>query len=124
MKKLSASKSVSKKDTQGKVYKMQDEVSRMEEPLAFYTSRIRAIGNSKGVILNSQLIETAGLNSKADIVIQAREGIISIIQVKETGVNSDLSTWDKQFRAAIKKGAKPERDMFGGLENEFDKKEW
>ena len=51
-------------------------------PKAFITSRLRAIGNSRGVILNSQLIEAAGLNAEADIVIQANEGVITIIQMK------------------------------------------
>jgi antitoxin MazE len=94
------------------------------EPVAFYTSRIRAIGNSKGVILNNRLIETAGLNVEADIMIQANDGVITIIQMKAPGVNTDLSTWDKQFKAAIRKGARPEGDLFEGMANDFDSKEW
>lgn len=93
-------------------------------PKAFITSRLRAIGNSRGVILNSQLIEAAGLNTEADIVIHANEGVITIKQMKAAGINTDLSTWDKQFKAAIKKGAKPESDLFEGMANDFDSKEW
>lgn len=93
-------------------------------PKAFITSRLRAIGNSRGVILNSQLIEAAGLNAEADIVIHANEGVITIKQMKAAGINTDLSTWDKQFKAAIKKGAKPESDLFEGMANDFDSKEW
>ena len=93
-------------------------------PTASVTSRLRAIGNSRGVILNSQLIETAGLNDEADIVIQANDGVITIIQLKGSKVNTDLSTWDKQFKAAIKKGAKPDGDLFEGMANDFDSKEW
>ncbi len=95
-----------------------------EEPMVFYTTRIRAIGNSKGVILNNQLIESAGLKPEADIVIHASEGVITIMQLKEKGVNTDLSSWDKQFKATIKKGVKPETDMFEGMKNDFDSKEW
>jgi antitoxin component of MazEF toxin-antitoxin module len=87
-------------------------------------SRIRSIGNSKGVILNNQLIEAAGLNSEVDIMIHAADGIICIIQFKTSNVNTDLSTWDRQFRTAIKKGAKPEKDLFGNISNDFDLKEW
>jgi len=106
-------------------YKIAIEAIRLNEPEVTYTSKIRAFGNSSGVILNSQLMQTAGLVPDQDILIQARTGIISIIQVKETGVNLDLSSWDKQFKSAIKKtGTRPESDLFGGMENEFDKKEW
>jgi hypothetical protein len=63
-----------------------------------YASKIRAIGNSRGVIY--------------------------IMEAKANDVNTDLATWDKQFKAAIKKGAKPEEDLFEGLSNEFDKKGW
>ncbi len=100
---------------------------KRKEQVAFYTSRIRAIGNSKGVILNNQLIETAGLNVEADVMIQANDGVITIIQMKApevNEVNTDLSTWDKQFKAAIKRGARPEGDLFEGMANDFDSKEW
>jgi antitoxin component of MazEF toxin-antitoxin module len=105
-------------------YKKNTKVSVLEEPLASYTSRIRAIGNSKGVILNNQLMESAGLSQDMDILIVAAEGIITIMQVKDGGVNTDISTWDNQFKNAIKKGAKPERDLFEGMKNNFDEKEW
>ncbi len=96
----------------------------IEEPAVSYISSLRAIGNSKGVILNSLAIEKAKLNPDIDIVIRAAEGVITIVQFKETGINTDLSTWDKQFKASMKKGKKPERDLFEGLKNEFDVKEW
>jgi antitoxin component of MazEF toxin-antitoxin module len=86
-------------------------------------TKIRAIGNSRGVILNSQLIEAAGINSEAEIIIKAAKGVI-VIQAKAPVINTNLSTWDKQFKAAIKKGAKPEKDLFNGAGNEFDLKEW
>jgi antitoxin component of MazEF toxin-antitoxin module len=94
------------------------------KPLVYYASRLRAIGNSQGVILNNQLLETAGLNAEADIMIEANEGVITIKQMKVPGVNTDLSTWDRQFKTAIKKGARPEGDFFKGMANDFDLKEW
>jgi antitoxin component of MazEF toxin-antitoxin module len=105
-------------------YEKSTKVSVLEEPLASYTSRIRAIGNSKGVILNNQLIESAGLSQDTDILIMAAEGVITIMQKKDARVNTDISTWDKQFKNAIKKGAKPEGDLFEGMKNDFDEKEW
>jgi antitoxin component of MazEF toxin-antitoxin module len=106
------------------------EIKRKQRMLGFVRtkvsarSRIRAIGNSKGVILSNQLIKAAGLNAEADIVIQASDGVIYILQVKAPDINTDLSTWDKQFKAAIKRGAKPENDLFEGMTNNFDLKEW
>lgn len=88
-----------------------------------FTSRIRSVGNSKGVILNSTLIKLAGLDTDADIMMEAREGIITIAQAKPK-VNRDLRTWDAQFKRAIETGEKPEGDLFEGLANEFDKTEW
>ena len=87
-------------------------------------SRIRAIGNSKGVILSNELIKKAGLNPEIDILIKAAEGMIAIVQVKTTDVNTNLGTWDRQFKNAIKNGAIPDSDLLKGLSNDFDKNEW
>ena len=87
-------------------------------------SRIRAIGNSKGVIINNQLLKDAGIDSDADIISYADQGKIIIMQAEASEVNTDLSTWDQQFKAAKRNGAKPEGDLFSGLSNEFDTKEW
>jgi hypothetical protein len=65
------------------------------------SGRITASGNSGRLISNDQLAEA-----------------------KASDVNTDLATWDKQFKAAIKNGAKPEKDLFGELSNEFDDGEW
>jgi len=88
------------------------------------TTRIRAIGNSKGVILNNQFISSAGLNPDEEVNIIAKKGMIIITQAKSSVINTDLSTWDSQFKSAIKKGVQPEGDLFEGMVNEFDKKEW
>src|ERR1700744_1112417 len=98
--------------------------SHVNEPAVEYTAKIRAIGNSKGVILNNQLMDFAGLAPDQDIVIRATNGQITIKQAEKYTVNTDLSTWEKQFKAAIKAGNIPEGDMWEGLENEFDKTEW
>jgi antitoxin component of MazEF toxin-antitoxin module len=58
------------------------------------TTRIRAIGNSKGVILNNQFISSAGLNPDEEVNIIAQKGMIIITQAKSSVINTDLSTWD------------------------------
>jgi len=88
------------------------------------TTRIRAIGNSKGVILNNQFISAAGLNPEEEVNIVARKGMIIITQAKSSVINTDLSTWDAQYKSAKKKGAKPEGDLFEGMLNEFNRIEW
>jgi antitoxin component of MazEF toxin-antitoxin module len=119
----------------------QSQSSKVKEPVAAYQtqntnimnplfmahavkSRIRAIGNSKGVILNNQLLKDANINTDADVVAFADEGKIIIMQAKNTDINTDISTWDLQFKAAKKKGFKPKGDLFDGLRNDFDSKEW
>src|SRR5688572_25765937 len=93
-------------------------------PKASVRSRIRSLGNSKGVILGSPIIEASGLNADVDVVIQAVNGMIFILQYNEPGINTDLSTWEKQFKAANKKGSKTPENPFEQIVNDFDLKEW
>jgi len=114
---------------QGQVTHYQNDlsVSKLSDITADYfssSSKIRPIGNSKGVILNNQLIKAAGMSEDADIIIKAGNGVIIIIDVKFSSINEDLSSWDAQFKQAIKQSKKPEKDMFEGTKNEFDKTEW
>jgi antitoxin component of MazEF toxin-antitoxin module len=94
-------------------------------PIYSISSRIRAIGNSKGVILPNRIMEEAGISPEADLVIQVSGGVILIAEAKPPGgANTDLSSWDEQFRKAIKMGKKPEADEWEGLSNRFDEEEW
>src|SRR5688572_11804997 len=78
----------------------------VEDSGASYTSRLRAIGNSQGVIINDRLLEAAGMSSGINVIVKAGKGIIYIIEMK-TPVSTELSAWEKQFKAAHKKGVKP-----------------
>ena len=69
-------------------------------------------------------MDFAGLAADEDIVIRATDGQITIKKAEKYTVNTDLSAWEKQLKAAINAGNIPEGDMFEGLENEFDKTEW
>lgn len=124
-KKQKAKKASAAKGKSPKAAYIQPQVdNRANEAAVEYTAKVRAIGNSKGVILNNQVLDTAGLKADMDILIQAFNGMITIKQAEKPVVNKDLSTWDKQFKAAIKAGAKPEEAIFSEVENEFDKVEW
>ncbi len=89
-----------------------------------YTSKIRAIGNSSGIILNTKIMDAVGLKSDSEIIMHAENGIITIKKADDAEVNTDISSWDRHFKAAIKKGALPENDLFEGIVNDFDKNEW
>lgn len=89
------------------------------------SSKIRQIGNSKGVILPNRIIEEAGISPDADLIIKVEDGVIMIAEAKVEGsVNTDLSSWDKQFKNAIKMGNKPETDLWDNMKNQFDEEEW
>jgi antitoxin component of MazEF toxin-antitoxin module len=89
------------------------------------SSRIRAIGNSKGVILSNRVIKEAGISPEADLIIQVSDGVILIAEAKPAdGINTDISSWDKHYKNAIKKSNKPESDVWEGLQNKFDREEW
>ena len=96
----------------------------MQEYIISYKSRIRAIGNSKGIILSNEAIATSGLRDNANVEIKAGNGFITIMQAPETEIHNDLLTWDKEFKVAIKKYGKSEKDMFSGMSNDFDRNEW
>ena len=100
--------------------KSQDKRKRRE----FVTSRIRSIGNSKGVILNNSLLKAAGIEPEQEIIIHAEEGAIIIAQQVHENVNTDLSTWSDAFKKAKKSGKKPEKDLMEGIANTFDSIEW
>ena len=95
------------------------------EPEVEYAVRtsFRSVGNSKGLIISSKLIEASGISGN-DLIIEAANGVIAIRAVNARDVNSDLSTWDKQFNSALKNGCKVEGDLFEGMKNEFDEEEW
>lgn len=94
-------------------------------PTYSISSKIRPIGNSKGVILPNRVIEEAGISPDADLIIQVADGVILIAEAKShVSVNTDLSSWDEQFKNAIKMGNKPEADVWEGMKNRFDEEEW
>jgi antitoxin MazE len=108
-------------------YKITRPGQGVEEEAVLYSvsSRLRRIGNSRGVILSNRLIEEAGIAPDAELVLRAVEGVIIISEAKKPSrVHTDLAVWEAEFRKIIKKGKKPEGDLFEGMQNSFDKEEW
>ena len=88
-------------------------------------TRIRKIGNSKGILLSNSIINKLGVEENEEVIIKAENGAIIITPAKnKRKINTDLSSWEAHFKAAIKNGDKPETDIFGGMQNKFDKEEW
>lgn len=89
------------------------------------TGRIRKIGNSKGILLSNSVTKELGVSDDAEVIVTTEKGRIIIRPAEnKRKINTDLSTWEAQFKAAIKSSDKPEKDLFEGMENEFDKEEW
>ena len=105
---------------------MSSKTLNTEKPsLANITGKIRSIGNSKGIILSNQILQKAGLSSNVKVSLTVHKGEITISDIKkENVVNTDLNTWEKQFKIAIKKGNKPDKDLFENVKNNFDLHEW
>lgn len=81
------------------------------------STRIRKIGNSKGILLSNSIISELGVEDGAEVIVTAEKGQIIIKPAEnKRKINTHLSTWESQFKAAIKNGDKPEADMFEGME--------
>lgn len=88
-------------------------------------TNLKKIGNSYGVILNKKMLEEAGIPRNSDIIIEAQRDAIIISPVtKRRPLNRDVKTWRKQIKAAIKKGQKPEKSVWGNKLTEQEEKEW
>ncbi len=88
---------------------------------------LRKVGNSIGVLLTKEIIDKlnivdgqeieVSLNDESSIVLKPTQ----LRKKKRPILNLDLSTWEAQFKSAIKKGEIPESDVFEGMANKFDK---
>ena len=88
-------------------------------------THLTKIGNSFGVILNKKILQQAGVTISREITIEVKEGAIIIAPVtKDIPVNLDRSTWDAQFKKAIKSNPNPEKSVWpDDISAEADK-EW
>ena len=81
-------------------------------------TRLRKIGNSKGITLSKTLLEQYQFEDEVEIV--AQENGLLIMPAKAR----PREKWDEQFKAAKKAGHKPDNAMLERFPNSFDKKEW
>jgi antitoxin component of MazEF toxin-antitoxin module len=76
-----------------------------------FRSDFNDIGNPKGVIIPRKMMNIAGIQNNND-VNEAKKGENMIHSIEEHIVNTDLSTWAKQFKDAFKAGQIPDKDLF------------
>ena len=81
-------------------------------------TRLKKIGNSKGITLSKSLLEQYQLEDEVEIIPQP-DGLL-IMPAKA----SSREQWDEQFKAAKKTGQQPGAALLGSFSNSFDKKEW
>ncbi|MCD6011944.1 MAG: AbrB/MazE/SpoVT family DNA-binding protein [Flavipsychrobacter sp.] len=79
--------------------------------------KIQKFGNSKGIILPKQVMAMCSIEDQVSISVEDNHIVIA-------AVNEPRAGWEEQFKAAIAKGEKPEKDFSEGMKNDFDKNEW
>jgi antitoxin component of MazEF toxin-antitoxin module len=70
-----------------------------------FTARtaIQKVGNSKGIILSAKMLAELDLVEGSEVEVSLSGAGIQIVPVpQKKEVNSDLSDWGNQFKAAIK----------------------
>ncbi len=88
---------------------------------------LRKIGNSRGVLLTKEIIDKLDIVDGQEIEVSLHDASSIVLKPtklkkkKRPSLNLDLSTWEAQFKTAIKKGELPEKDVFEGMSNKFDK---
>lgn len=81
-------------------------------------TKLRKIGNSKGITLSKSLLEQYQFDEEVEIVTQENGLLIMPVKAKPR------EEWEKQFKAAAKQGQKPGKPLLNGFSNQFDKREW
>lgn len=81
-------------------------------------TRLKKIGNSKGITLSKTLLEQYQFEDEVEIVAQENGLLIMPARARSR------EKWDEQFKSAKKAGHKPDAALLEGFSNSFDKKEW
>jgi len=81
-------------------------------------TRLKKIGNSKGITLSKTLLEQYQFEDEVEIVAQENGLLIMPVKVRPR------EQWDEQFEKAKKEGFVPDKALLEGFKNSFDKKEW
>jgi antitoxin MazE len=86
--------------------------------LAYMKTRLKKIGNSKGITLSKSLLEQYNIEDEVEIVAQADGLLIKPAKAKSR------EQWDELFKSAKKSGYMPDKAMLENYSNSFDKTEW
>ena len=81
-------------------------------------TRLKKIGNSKGITLSKHLLEQYQFEDEVEILPLENGILIMPVKVKPR------EQWDEQFKKAKKEGHVPDKALLEGFSNSFDKKEW
>lgn len=80
--------------------------------------QIRKIGNSSGIIIPKAMLDSCDISDSVEMTI-VKDMIILKPVSKVT-----REDWDSLFREANKKFTQKEKDLFEGINNDFDIHEW
>ncbi len=89
-------------------------------------AQLRKMGNSRAIILSQEIIEKLNIVDGQEIEVSINEESALVLKPtklknnKRPPLNLDISTWESQFKLAIKKGELPEKDVFESMLNIFD----
>ena len=82
------------------------------------TTRLKKIGNSKGITLSKTLLEQYQFEDEVEVIPLNNGLLIMPVKVKPR------EQWEEQFLKAKKEGQIPEKALLEGFKNSFDKNEW
>lgn len=81
-------------------------------------TRLKKIGNSKGITLSKSLLEQYQFEDEVEIIAQPDGLLITPARARHR------EKWDEQFKAAKKAGHQGGNNLLGSFSNTFDKEEW
>lgn len=81
-------------------------------------TRLKKIGNSRGIALPKNLLEQYQFEDEAEIVRQKNGLLIMPLKIKPR------EQWEELLKKAEKEGHTPDSALLEGFENSFDKTEW
>ncbi|OYU56412.1 MAG: hypothetical protein CFE25_04020 [Chitinophagaceae bacterium BSSC1] len=89
-------------------------------------TKLSKIGNSIAVILSKKILDKSNIidGQEIEVFINDESALvlkpIKIEKKMRPHLNLNLSTWEAQFKLAIKNGQLPEKDVFENMSNTFD----
>lgn len=81
-------------------------------------TRLRKIGNSRGITLSKTLLEQYQFEDEVEIISLEDGLLIKPVKIKPREL------WDEQFKKAKKEGFISDKALLEGFDNSFDEKEW